>query len=215
MTTILLVDDHQIVRQGVRSILEVIPNLQIVGGAVDGLNAVRIIERLQPDIAVVDLMMPGLKGIEVVKQAQKSSPRTRAIVFSMYADEPYVLEALRYGAWGYVLKSAPIAALVKAVQEVIAGRHYLSPPLSELEVEAYLESHPSAELDPYEILTRREREVLQLAAEGRTSPEIASRLFISSRTVEVHRANLMRKLDLHNQTDLVRYALHRGLLPMT
>lgn len=215
MTTILLADDHPIVRQGLRTLLEAEPDFHVVGEAADGVEAVQLVERLHPDVLVLDLMMPGLSGLEVTWQASQRSPRTKIIILSMYANKPYLLEALRNGAAGYVLKKSTTEELVQAVQEVMAGRRYLSLPLSEETLEPYRQKAKQAGEDPYELLTLREREVLHLVAEGRTNAEIAERLVISPRTVESHRANLMRKLTLHSQADLIRYALQRGILPST
>lgn len=213
-TTIFLADDHHVVRQGLRALLEGEPGLSIVGEAADGLEAANMVERLKPDVLVVDLMMPGLNGLEVTRQVSKRSPQTRVLLLSMHANEGYVLEALRHGATAYVLKDCTAEELVRAVHEVAAGRRYLSPPLSERAIESYLQKAESATLDIYNTLTSREREVLQLSAEGLTGAEISARLFISPRTVEIHRANLMRKLSLRNQTDLVRFALRRGIVPL-
>jgi two-component system response regulator NreC len=214
MTTILLADDHRIVRQGLRALLEAEPDFSLVGETGDGLEAIQLAERLQPDVIVLDLMMPGINGLEATRQISDNCPQTRVVILSMHADEAYVLEALRNGASGYVLKDSSADDLVRAVREVEAGRRYLSPPLSERAIEAYTRKAQETSLDPYEKLTNREREVLHLAAEGHSSTEIAERLSISSRTVETHRANMMRKLDLHSQTDLIRYALKRGIIPM-
>ncbi|NIO68877.1 MAG: DNA-binding response regulator, partial [Anaerolineae bacterium] len=148
------------------------------------------------------------------RQVSQRSPRTHVVILSMHPNEAYVLEALRAGAAAYVLKESTSAELVRAVREAVAGRRYLSPPLCEHAIEAYIQKAESAALDPYETLTAREREVLHLVAEGHTNAEIAERLFISRRTVETHRANLMRKLGLRTQTDLISYALRRGILPM-
>jgi DNA-binding NarL/FixJ family response regulator len=212
-TTIVLADDHAVVRQGLRALLEAEPDFAIVGEAADGLGVADLVERLKADLLVLDLMLPGLNGLEVTRQVQQRSPQTRVVVLSMYANEAYVLEALRNGAAAYVLKEASAADLVHAIHEVMAGRRYLSPPLSESAIELYVQKAKAAPKDPYEALTTREREVLQLAAEGQSNPEIADRLGISVRTVETHRANLMHKLDLRSQTELVRYALKRGILP--
>jgi two-component system response regulator NreC len=214
MTTILLADDHRIVRQGLRALLEAEPDFSLVGETGDGLEAIQLAERLQPDVIVLDLMMPGINGLEATRQISDNCPQTRVVILSMHADEAYVLEALRNGASGYVLKDSSADDLVRAVREVEAGRRYLSPPLSERAIEAYTRKAQETSLDPYEKLTNREREVLHLAAEGHSSTEIAKRLSISSRTVETHRANMMRKLELHSQTDLIRYALKRGIIPM-
>jgi DNA-binding NarL/FixJ family response regulator len=212
--TIILADDHQMMRQGLRMVLEAQEHFQVVAEAGNGLDTLTLVERLHPDVLIVDVMMPGLNGLEVTRQVRQRASRTRVIVLSMYSNEAYVLEALRHGASGYVLKEAPADELVHAVHEVVAGRRYLSPPLSERAIEAYLQKAQDTVLNPYETLTTREREVLQLAAEGRTNGDIAAALYISPRTVETHRANVMRKLGLQHQADLIRYALQRGLLPM-
>lgn len=214
MTTIVLADDHHVVRQGLRSLLEAEPDFSVIGETADGLEATQLVERLQPDVLVLDLMMPGLNGLAVTRQVSQRLLRTHVVILSMHPNEAYVLEALRAGAAAYVLKESTSAELVRAVREAVAGRRYLSSPLSERAIEAYMQKAESAALDPYETLTAREREVLHLVAEGHANAEIADRLFISRRTVETHRANLMRKLGLRTQTDLIRYALQRGILPM-
>jgi two-component system response regulator NreC len=214
VTTVVLADDHHIVRAGLRAVLAAEPDLQVVGEAADGLEAVHLVERLQPHVLVVDVMMPGLTGLEVTRQVRQRVPRTRVVILSMHANESYVLEALRNGAAGYVLKDAIAGQLVHAVREVVGGRRYLSAPLTERAIAAYVEKAQAAALDPYETLTTREREVLQLAAEGYANPDVATRLSLSPRTVEMHRGNLMRKLGLQNQTDLIRYALRRGIIPL-
>ena len=213
--SILLADDHRMVRQGFRALLEAEKDFCIVDETGDGLDALRLAEQLKPQVLVLDLMLPGLRGLEVARQIKQRGLRTKVVILSMHANEAYVLEALRNGAAGYVLKDANAAELVRAVREAVAGRRYLSPPLSEPAMEAYLEKARAAgTLDVYEALTNREREVLQLAAEGHTSATIAGKLFISPRTVEIHRSNLMHKLGLRSPTDLIRYALQRGILPM-
>jgi DNA-binding NarL/FixJ family response regulator len=212
MTTIVLADDHHVVRQGLRALLEAEPELSVVGEAAEGLAVIAMVERLKPNVLIVDVMMPGLTGLEVTRQIRQKSPQTRVLVLSMYANEAYVLEALRLGAAGYVLKGANAADLIQAVREVAAGRRYLSPPLTDHAIEAYVQKAHGAPLDRYETLTTREREVLHLATEGFSHAEIAARLGISPRTAETHRANLMRKLRLKTQTDLIRYALRRGIL---
>lgn len=214
MTTIVLADDHHIVRQGLRALLEVEPDLNVVGEAGDGLEAVHNVEVLNPKVLVLDLMMPGLNGLDVLRQIKKRSPNTQVVILSMYANEAYVLEALSNGAAAYVLKDSSSNDLVLAVREAAAGRRYLSPPLTARAIEVYQEKAKAASLDPYETLTSREREVLHLAAEGHTNNEIGARLGISSRTAETHRSNLMHKLDLHTQGDLIRFALRRGIIPM-
>jgi DNA-binding NarL/FixJ family response regulator len=165
-------------------------------------------------VIVLDLMMPGLNGLEATRQIGARSPQTRIVILSMHANEAYVLEALKNGASGYVLKDSSAAELVRAVREVMAGRRYLSPPLSERAIETYVQKALEAARDVYETLTNREREVLHLAAEGSSNAEIAVRLSLSARTVETHRAHMMHKLGLRTQTDLIRYALQRGIIPM-
>jgi two-component system response regulator NreC len=214
-TTILLADDHRMVRQGFRALLEGEKDFRIVSETGDGLEAMRLAEQLKPRVLVLDLMLPGLRGLEVTRQVKRRGLPTKVVILSMHANEAYVMEALRNGASGYVLKDANASELVRAVREAVAGRRYLSPPLSEPAMEAYLEKAQAAgTLDVYETLTNREREVLQLTAEGHTSASIAGKLYISPRTVEIHRSNVLRKLSLRSQTDLIRYALQRGILPM-
>ena len=213
-TTIVLADDHHLVRQGLRLVLEQEKNFKLIGEASDGLEAVRLAEKFRPNVLVSDLMLPRLHGLEVIRQVRKESPATKVIILSMHADEPYVMEALRNGANGYVLKDGTAADLVRAVHEVLAGRRFLSPALAERALTGYLERPGESELDIYETLTNRERQVLQLAAEGHTSTEIGAKLFISPRTAETHRANLMRKLGLGSQTDLVRFAIRKKIIPM-
>ena len=213
-TTIVLADDHQVVRDGLRILLEAERDLSVVGDAGDGLAAVQLVDRIKPDILLLDLMMPGLNGQEVARKVRKCSPQTRVVVLSMHSSDPYVMEALRNGAAGYVLKDASGADVIHAVREVMAGRRYLSPPLSERAIDAYQERTKSAGLEKYDMLTAREREILQLVAEGRTNSEIAGRLGIGLRTAETHRTHVMRKLHLRTHTDLVRYAIERGIIPL-
>ena len=210
MTTIVLADDHHLVRQGFRALLESNSEFTVIGETGDGLEALELAKQLQPDVLILDVMMPGLTGIEVARRLRRRSPQTRVIILSMYDDEAYVHEALRNGARGYVLKDSEGAELMNAVMEVSAGRYFLSPRVSTRLIEAYLNSSDKIVPDMYEMLTNREREVFHQTAQGVTMREISVRLGISLRTVETHRANLMRKLNLHSQTQLVRYALERG-----
>jgi DNA-binding NarL/FixJ family response regulator len=212
-TTIVLADDHQIVRQGLRALLKSVPDLELLGEASDGLETVRLSERRQPDVLVVDLMMPGLNGMDVARQVAKRSPRTRVVVLSMHSNEAYVVEALRAGAKAYVLKEAGAEELVAAIRAAAQGRRYFSPPISEQAIKEYLSRMEETPPDPYETLTARERQVFQLTAEGCSGGAISERLFISPRTVESHRMNLMRKLGVRNQKELIRYAVERGVLP--
>lgn len=192
--------------------LEAERDFSVVGEAGNGTEALRLVEQLKPGIIVLDIVMSGLGGLEVTRQISRRFPDTRVVILTMHANEAYVVEALQHGALGYVLKCATAGELAKAIREVMAGRRYLSPPLSGERIAAYLREAGAQRLDRYETLTTREREVLQLCAEGLTSAQIGGRLVISPRTVEIHRANLMRKLGLHTLSDLVRYAVGRGLV---
>jgi len=213
MHTIMLVDDHEVVRQGLRVLLDAEPDLSVVAEATDGIAAVETAVQVKPDIVVMDVMLPGLNGIEATRQIAKRVPGSRVVVLSMYTDESYVLRALKNGAYGYVLKSASVGDLIRAIREALAGRRYLSPPLSDGAIRAYQERASAQSDDALDELTDRERQVLQLAAEGRTNRDIAQRLGISFRTVETHRTNLGRKLGLRTYTELVQFAVRRGLIP--
>ena len=212
--TVLLADDHPIVRQGLRHLLADEADVTIIGEASNGLQAVQLAERFKPHVLILDMMMPDLNGLEVLKQVKERSPATGCIVLSMQSADIYVVEALKAGALGYVLKETGPSELLSAVQQVVRGQRYLSPRISERLINVLLESTERVPADPYQTLTNREREVLQMAAEGLNNSEIAKRLSISPRTAELHRGRMMNKLGLHNQTELIRYALKRGILPM-
>jgi len=211
--TVLLADDHPIVRQGLRYLLESDPEFHVVGEAGDGVEAIHMLENLKPDVLVVDMMMPGLNGLEVLRQFKKISPATRAIVLSMQSANAYVVEALNLGAEGYVLKETGPTELADAIHTVVQGERFISEKLV-VRLEATGKKAEEAPLDAYQTLTTREREILQLTAEGKSSTEIGDLLVISPRTVEAHRSKIMKKLDLHNMTDLIRYAIKRGILPL-
>lgn len=215
MISIILADDHPIVRQGLRDLLRAETDFHVMAEAQDGLEVIELAEQLQPDVLVLDLMMPGLGGLEVTRLIRQRVPGTHVIILSMHADESYVFEALKNGAAGYILKDSTTSDLVQAIRAALAGERFLSPPLSDQGVEAYFNKAKGGELDRYKTLTTRERQVLQLAAEGRTNAQIATRLTIGRRTVENHRANMMRKLKLRQQTELVRYAIRKGILRQT
>lgn len=211
--SIMLADDHPVVRRGMRALMESQPDFSIVGLAADGLETVSLAERLKPDVLVLDLMMPRLSGLEALRILRERSPRTRIVVLSMYSSKAFIAQALLNGAAGYVLKGCSEENLVRAVREAAAGRRYLSPPVTDIAIEAYIEQSKTRVIDPHETLTQRQREVLQLVAEGKTSAEIAARLNISPRTVENHRAAVMQRLGLQNHTDLIRHAMRYGLIP--
>jgi two-component system response regulator NreC len=211
--TIVLADDHQIIRDGLRAVLNVESDFAVVGEAADGLEAADLVERLRPNVLVLDVMMPGIGGLDVARQVTQRSPQTRVLILSMYSNEAYILAALRNGAAGYVLKSASADSLVEAIRIVLSGRRYLSPPLTEQAIETYMHRAEAAPVDLYETLTAREREVFHLVLKGESSVQIAETLSISKRTVDVHRARIMQKLNLHTPSDLIRYAIKRGMMP--
>jgi DNA-binding NarL/FixJ family response regulator len=211
--TLILADDHPIVRQGLRHLLQGEPEFLVLGEAGDGVEAIQLVDRLKPNILIVDMMMPGLNGLEVLRQVKKISPSTRTIVLSMQSADAYVVEALKNGAAGYVLKETGPSELVKAVHEVNLGNQFLSAKLSE-RFETGGGKIQDTPPDAYDTLTAREREIFQMTVEGRTSQEIGEKLMISPRTVEIHRSNLTTKLGIKNQADLIRFAIKRGILSM-
>ena len=211
---IVLVDDHAVLRHGLRSLLERELGYAVIGEAADGPTAIEMVMQLLPDVLVIDIMMPGMSGLEVIRHVHKRAPQTKVVVLSMHADAPYVREALRAGAVGYVLKEAPASEFVRAVREAAQGRRYLSLAMAEHLLDSSFQQVGTGVDDPYDLLTDSERAVLKLAAQGDTSATIAKRLSLSIRTVETYRANLLHKLDLRNQTELVRYAIKRGIIPL-
>jgi len=211
--SILLADDHTILRQGLRAILEVESDIIIIGEADSGQEVLDQIKELKPDILVLDLALPDMSGLEVIRRLHYGSYQTQVVVLSMHARGAYVQEALKYGAKGYVLKGSDAKELVQAIRQAMLGQHYLSPSLAKSSVEAQFQMTQSQRLDPLKTLTNREREILPLAASGMSSSGIGERLSISPRTVEVHRARILHKLGLQNQAELIRYSLQRGILP--
>jgi two-component system, NarL family, response regulator NreC len=203
---ILLADDHVIFRQGLRSLLEQ-AGMAVIGEASDGQEALRIAQAQRLDVAVLDIAMPHLNGLETARRLRETMPQTKSVVLTMHTEDPYVLEALQAGVVGYVLKTQAAVDLVQAIHEVLQGAIYLSPRVAHAVVQAYL---TKADLPP-DPLTSREREILQRIAEGQTTKEIAQRLGLSVKTVESHRLRMMRKLDIHETATLVRYAIRRGL----
>lgn len=214
LVTIVLADDLRLVRGGIRCMLEMEDDFKVVGETADGLEAVRLVVRLKPRILIVAVAMPGLNGLEVTRQVCQQSPGTGVIVLSRHSKEEYVIQALRNGASGYVVKCAKPAELARAIRKVVAGQRYLSEPLSEHPMATWLRRAKSAVLDAYDMLTPREREVLELVSDGYTNARVASHLSISRRTAEAHRASVMHKLQLRNPLDLIRYVLRRETDPL-
>jgi two-component system, NarL family, response regulator NreC len=207
-TRILLVDDHAVVRRGFHMILAAEPDMEIVGEAGNGRDAIQLSGRLKPDVVVMDVAMPELNGIEATRRLAELSPRTRVLALSMHKDSAYVREILRAGARGYLLKDAFDHDLVAAVRAVAGGQGYISPSVSEAVLSDY-RKHVS---DPLDLLTSREREVLQMLAEGKTNKEVATVLKLSVYTVDAHRGRIMEKLNLHSIGELVRFAVRNGLI---
>ena len=210
---VLLAEDHTIVRQGLRSILDGREGIQVVGEAKDGREAVEKAQQLQPDIVLMDLSMPLLSGLEATRQIKSQCPQIKVLVLTMHADEEYVFQILQAGASGYLLKQSAVGELVTAIQVVYEGNSYLSPAISRKIVDGYVrQGREQGKVDPYEQLTDREREVLHLIAEGRSTQEIADLLFISPKTVRGHRSSLTEKLGLHSNAELTRYAIRKGIV---
>ena len=209
---VLLADDHSIVRRGLRGLLET-AGLTVVAEAADGLEAVRLCEEQHPDVMILDIGMPKLTGIEVAARAQKMDRPPGVIILSVHGDETYIMRALAAGARAYLLKSATDEDLIPAVRAVAAGKPFFSPAVAEVLVEDYVRTlHQRGLTDSYHLLTDREKEVLQLLAEGRSNKDVATLLDLSLSTVETHRANLMQKLNLHNTAEIVLYAVRKGLI---
>jgi DNA-binding NarL/FixJ family response regulator len=208
---ILLADDHTMVRQGLRKVLEERPEWQVVAEAGDGHEAVRLAELHKPNVAVLDVAMPLLNGIEATRRIAKRVPQTRILVLSMYSDEAYVTQMMKAGATGYLLKDSAGVDLLEAVQSVAQGKSYFSPAVARLMSDDYARQRGPDD-DRYESLSDREREIFQLIAEGKANKEIAALLFISLSTVETHRARIMEKLDLHSAAEIVLHAVRRGVI---
>ncbi len=210
---VLLADDHAIVRQGVKMILMAEPDIEVVGEAEDGTQAVEMAKRLKPDVAVLDISMPKINGIEATRQIRAALPNTHTLTLTMHSDDTYVFQLLKAGASGYVLKNAAATDLVQAIRAVRRGEAFLYPSVAKAVVADYLKRLEVGEgREMYDGLTEREKEILTFVAEGATNQEIAQKLYISVKTVQTHRAHIMEKLNLHDRTMLVRYAIRKGLI---
>jgi len=210
---IVLADDHKLMRSGLRVLLEQQPDLTVVGEASDGREAVALVASQRPDVLVMDIGMPSLNGIEAAAQVTKGNPEAAIVMLSMHSDESYVLRALKAGAKGYLLKDSAEADLIRAVRAVAEGKSFFSPAVSRVLLDDYVRKlNRSGTEDPYELLTPREREVLQLVAEGKSSKEVAQLRNLSVYTVETHRSNIMEKLNLHGVPELILYAVRKGII---
>jgi two-component system response regulator NreC len=210
---ILLADDHTILRAGLKMMLNAQPDMDVVGEAQDGRQAIQEAQRLQPDIVLMDITMPDMNGIEATRQIKRNIPNVRVLILTMHEHDEYVFQALRAGASGYMLKEAADTELITALHVVQSGQFYLSPAAQSVMVGDYLQRvRTGEEKDSYSSLTEREREILKLVAEGYTNNQIAEQLVISPKTVDTHRTHIMDKLNLHSRAELVKYAMRRGLL---
>ena len=208
---IVLADDHDVVREGLRTLLERNPSLSVTAEAEDGASALQIIREHKPDLAIIDVAMPRMSGIDVTRQIKGELPHTKILALSMHCDRRFVLEMLRAGASGYVLKNRASKELLEAIETICAGRVYLSPTIVDIVVQDFAAQDPDIESSVFHVLTKREREVLQLMAEGHTSKEIAGMLHVSVKTVDTHRMHVMQKLKIDSMAGLTKYAIREGL----
>jgi DNA-binding NarL/FixJ family response regulator len=208
---VVIADDHQIVRQGLRTLLEREPDLQVVAEAEDGRETVRLVREMNPEVVIMDVAMPDLNGIEAARQISAEYPQTKVIALSMYADKRFVVNMLKAGAAGYLLKDCAFEELVRAIRAVLINKTYLSAAVTDIVVKDYLTGASPLEASVFSLLSPREREVLQLMSEGRSTSKIADSLHVSVKTVETHRQQVMHKLNIHSVAELTKYAIREGL----
>jgi DNA-binding NarL/FixJ family response regulator len=212
---VFLADDHAVVRDSLRFLLEANPDISVVGDAADGREAVRNVQKLHPDVVIMDIAMPGLNGVEATLQIRHGSPATQVVILSMYSSTEHIFRALQAGAQGYVMKESAGKEVVNAVRAVHAGRRYLSQRIADTMIDNYVYVRQTGQVkSPLEHLSPREREVLQLVVEGKSSAEIAQILYLSSKTVETYRSRLMHKLGVNDLPSLVKFAIEHGLTPL-
>jgi DNA-binding NarL/FixJ family response regulator len=210
---IVIAEDHTILREGLRMLLSFNPAFEVVGEAQDGLEAIRSVESLKPDLILMDLSMPRMNGVGAIQEIKKQSPSTKILVLTVHKTEEYILTTLKAGADGYILKDTTHGELMLAIENIFSGKSYLGPGISEKVIEGYLEGRKSIKSSTsWDTLTQREREILKMIAEGYKNKDIADYLCISAKTVEKHRANLMKKLDLHSASSLTAFAMEKGLI---
>ncbi len=210
-TKILIADDFEVMRQGVKSLLDVIPDMEVIGQAKDGRIAVQLAHELRPDVIIMDIEMPGLNGIDATRQIVRELPNIKVIAFSSHLENHYVREMFKAGALGYVSKYSDYQELIDAIKTVILEQVYLSPKITSVVIEGYVHRSPD-DVSPYSLLTVKEREVLQLIAEGKTTKRIALELNISTKAVEWRRSKIMQKLNIQNVVELVKYAIREGII---
>jgi two-component system, NarL family, response regulator NreC len=211
-TKVLLVDDHSILREGLRMVLDAQPQITVVGEANDGREAIELAEQLHPDVVVMDIAMPNMNGLEATRQIKHRWPEIRVVILTMHENQHYLIQIVRAGATGAVLKSSAGTELLTAINAASHGQSYFSPSIASMMLEDYRVRLSSDDLDDPVLLTEREREVLQLVAEGKTNQEVAAALFVTIKTVQTHRAHIMHKLGFHDRTDLVKYAIRTGVV---
>lgn len=209
---VLVADDHTILRQGIKALLDNQEGIEVIGEAKDGREALAIIEETLPDVVLMDIAMPGLNGLEATRRIKKKFPRMKVLVLTMYTNEEYIFQILNAGANGYLVKETAFQDLISAIKAVYKNEAFMSPSISKKVINSYIKRAQNDEQETCEILTTREREILQLIAEGNSSKKIAELLFISPKTVETHRTHIMDKLNIHNRTGLVKYAIRKGIV---